>query len=180
MRTFILLANKARSTPGFDVNDMSGSLGGVCRTVFNALYTSRHARTDTVVKIVLNGPKDPPKLVTFTSDLGLLELSERGIAVALQEALNGKKVRGIMVERKSFEAEIKESANVYYLDRKGVEVNELKGEDLTFVLGDLFGFPPKTKKFLERCGKKTSLGRTMLQAYQCPIVIHYEIDRKQL
>jgi len=67
MREFILLALKAWTTPDFFTDNLvaAGRMDVVATTISNALYYSHHIRDDTIIHVVLNGPKLPPKILSF-------------------------------------------------------------------------------------------------------------------
>ena len=195
MREFILRAQKAR-TGSFDVNDLpnAGHMEIVCQCIANALWVSNHVREDTVVHAVLEGPDSAPKIVSIEGkSIQGLRFDEKGIAELVLNALKkGKQLAmgeqavaspGVTITKKSFEQLIKEKANegqLYYLHKKGTDVREQQfREHPIFVFGDYTGIPSKTEKFLENNNaEKISLGRAMLFASQCIIVVHNELDRR--
>ncbi len=197
MREFILLALKAKTSPNFNLDQLpeAGRMDLVCRTISNALWISNDLRRDTVIHIVLNGPRDPPKLISFYGEtLKGLNPDERSIAISIKHALEiGKNLKlneekqvqpGIKVAKKSLEALIKEKAEttqLLYLHQKGEDIRESKlNKNATFVLGDYIGLGKKTEKLLQRLGaKKINLGPTTLFASHCPIIVHNELDRRE-
>ena len=106
MRTFVLWARKAKTTANFSLDDLPGSgrMDLVCRCISNALCTSDHLRKDTRIYVILEGPPTPP--ITLLFDGGLLQqldFDERSIAQHIQNALRGKTMLGVTVQKKSFE-----------------------------------------------------------------------------
>ena len=91
---------------------------------------------------------------------------------------------GIEVRTSSFERLVKELAEdhqLYLMDRKGTPVGEaVFGANPCFLLTDHIPMPKKAIPGLERMGaKKISLGRTMLFASQCVVLIHHALDQRQ-
>lgn len=196
MIEFMLLALKAKTSPDFSIENLpeEGRLDLVCRTVSNALWLSNDLRRDTAVHVVMTGPNDPPKIVSFYGEsLRGLEPDEKSIATAIRSALKaGLKLNlneeaevspGIKVAKKAFETLLKEKAKdsqLVYLHHKGKDVRgfEFK-ENVTFILGDYIGIPKNTQKLIKRLGaEEMSLGPKILFASHCSIIIHNELDRK--
>jgi len=90
MREFILLARKARTTPDFSLSNLAenGRLDLVCRAIANAFFIASSFRKDTILNVVLSGPKSPPKCITFNGDrLEIRMPDELSIAKEIQNAL---------------------------------------------------------------------------------------------
>lgn len=190
MRTFILRAQKAWTTE-FNINDLpnAGRIDLVCRCVSNALFLSNSLRRDTVIHVVFEGPKLPPKVISFNGkDLKNFYFDERNIAKLILKSLKkGKKLKlnetinvhpGIKISKKSFEQLVKEQkGQLFYLTKKGVAVEKVKFEkDVVFIFGDYTGIPKKTDKFLEKHAKKLKLSNKMLFASHCVILAHNALD----
>ncbi len=192
MREFLLLALKGQTSPLFS-SSRKTETGLICRTISNALWTSKDIRRDTVVHVVLNGPPHPPRLLTFDGaqidfPLGFDEhslalaidtLLARGKSLALHETIPVRP--GLSVSKTSFEAFLKERAGttMYFLHRKGEDIRtaDMK-EDTLFILGDLFGLPKKTEIFVKRHALPLRLGPKMLFSSHCPVLVHNELDRQ--
>jgi len=89
---------------------------------------------------------------------------------------------GVTVRTVSFERLVQElSADhaLYVMDRKGTPIGEQAfGDRPCFLLTDHIPMPKKTFHSLERLGaSRISLGRTMLFASQCVVLIHHALDR---
>lgn len=196
MREFILLALKAVTSPDFDIGRLpeAGRLDLVCRTVSNALCISNGIRRDTIVHVVMTGPSDPPKIVSFHGEtLKGFEPDERAIAQLIKNALKaslGLKINeekdvspGIKVAKKAFETLAKEKSKtqMVYLQPDGEDIRSFNFEkDATFIFGDYIGLPKNTAKLLARLGaKNVTLGPTTLFASHCAVIVHNEIDRRQ-
>ncbi|MBU2638701.1 MAG: tRNA (pseudouridine(54)-N(1))-methyltransferase TrmY [Nanoarchaeota archaeon] len=195
MREFILRARTAK-TGDFDINDLPGAgrMDIVCNSISNALNISNKLRKDTVMHIVLEGSPEPPKIVSFHGDsiTGML-WDEKSIASVIRNALlksKGKeKIKvsdGLFVEKKSFEALVKErlkqGKQVVYLHQKGKDIREAElKKDIVVVFGDYIGMPRATESLLDRLGaERASLGPEMLFAAHCIILVHNELDRRHI
>ena len=199
MREFILLALKARTSPDFSFTELpkAGKMDLVCRTVSNTLWISHAIRKDTTLHIVMNGPRNPPKIISFYGEkLSKIETNDDEITIAriikkalkkgIKLNLNEKKevMPGVEIAKKAFETLIKEkigSTQLVYLHPKGEDIRKAKfKEKVTFVFGDFIGLPKKTEKLLKRLEiKKISIGPKVLFASHCPIIVHNELDRRQ-
>lgn len=198
MRDFFLFASRASTSPRFKLNDLPGAgrMDLVCRCVSSALFLSNDIRRDTAITVVLAGPPDPPKAITF--DGGLVRRmypDERNVASHIQIALEaslkagpGEEVKsepGIAVSRKPLEPLLKERAEagraLLYLHREG---GDLRGgeipEGATFVLGDDLGLPKAAEGLLEQLGaRRLSVGRRVeYLASHIIAVVHNELDRR--
>jgi len=197
MKTFIMRNLKARTTPDFNLNNLAeaGRLDIVVSSIANALFVSNNIRKDTEIHICLDGPDDPPKIVSFFgSELNLSESTEKSIAEALKSALQkgrGLKLNeevkvqaGIIVSKKSFEALVKEKAKtsqLIYLHQEGKDIREAEvKENVTFVFGDYIGLPKKTELLLDKLGaERISIGPEMLFASHCVVIVNNELDRRE-
>jgi len=88
---------------------------------------------------------------------------------------------GVTVQAQSFEKLVQALASdhqLYVMDRKGTSIREQAfGDNPCFLLTDHIPMPKNTFHTLDRLGTKyISLGRTMLFASQCVVVIHNELD----
>lgn len=197
MREFILRALKARTDDNFSLNDLpqAGRMDLVCRCISNAIFISNDLRRDTIIHVVLDGPSDPPKIISFNGEtLKGINFDERDIAMHIQNALKkGKGLKlnesaevspGINISKKSFEQLVKEKSEagkqLIYLHDEGESVREFKfanDKDRVFVFGDFIGMPRKTEGLLDRLSaKRISIGPKMLFASHCIIVVHNELD----
>src|SRR3989344_3337354 len=197
MKEFILLSLKARTDPGFNLDDLSGAgrMDLICRTISNTLWISNELRRDSAIHVSMNGPKASPKIISFYGEsLKGLDPDERSIAkaikLALKEGLNlklneEKEVSsGIKVSKKAFETLIKEKtgSQLIYLHPKGEDLRDFKfDQNNVFILGDNIGLPRKTEKLLDRFGaKKIKLGPKMIFASHCSVIVHNELDRRNI
>ncbi len=195
MREFLLRALKARTDNEFDLENLpdAGRLDLVARCISSALWLAKGLRNDTIIHVNLEGPKFPPKMISFYgSRLKGFYFDEKGIAKfikhALEEGINLKLNEslevypGIIVAKKSFERLIKEKQDyqIIYLHKKGKDIRELKfKENVLFVFGDYIGMPRKTEIFLERYNaEKVSLGKIDYHASHCIAIVNNELDRR--
>ncbi|MDD4877815.1 MAG: tRNA (pseudouridine(54)-N(1))-methyltransferase TrmY [Candidatus Nanoarchaeia archaeon] len=210
MREFILRARTAK-TGDFDINDLpsAGRMDIVCNSVSNALNIANKLREDTVMHVVLEGSPEPPKIISFHGDSikGML-WDEKSIAEHIRNALLKSKgqsmkkeiskghchsvpgpstlkvAEGLFVEKKSFEAlvkeKVKEGKQVVYLHQDGKDIRETElKKDIVVVFGDYIGMPRATEGLLDRLGaERISLGPKMLFAAHCILIVHNELDRR--
>lgn len=195
MREFILRARKAR-TDFFNINDLvgAGMMNLVARCISNALFISDNVRKDTIIHVILEGPKYPPKIISFIGeDIKNFPFDEKGIARFILKALKkGKNLRanqeinvvdGVTISKKSFESLIKEKKEkekqLIYLHPKGKNIGDIKiKKDVVFVFGDYIGMPKKTEKFLDNMGAlKVNIAPLTLFASHCIIIVHNELDK---
>ncbi len=195
MREFILRAQKAKSSGNLDLNNLpsEGRMDLVCRCVSNALFISNDLRRDTIIHVVLEGPKHPPKVISFSgATLKGFYFDERNISKIIDKALKkgvslkmGESVNvqeGIAISKQSFEGLVKEKAQnskLYYLHKKGTEIESVNfPEDVCFIFGDYIGIPKKTEKFLDNKGaEKLKLSNIMLFASHCIVLCHNALDK---
>ena len=198
MREFILRARTAKTSADFDVNNLTaaGRMDSVCASVSNALNIANALRKDTIIHVIMEGSPEPPKLLSFYGDkIKGMAWDEKSIGEFIKKALSkGRGIapgerreycEGLVVEKKSFEAlvkeKIKEGKQVVYLHQEGKDIreSELK-EDIVVVFGDYIGMPRATEGLLDRLGaERVSLGPKMLFAAHCIIIVHNELDRRQ-
>ena len=193
MREFLLLLSKGRTTADFDSCNAyaAGRLDIACRFITNCLCISNSIRSDTIVHIALNGPKDPPKMITIEGNkITGLKPDEKSALILIKSALV-KKLKGVeeceaspglKVSKMSFEAFLKQKkdAKLYYLHESGADIRSenFTGNSL-FIIGDYSGLPGKAEMFVSRlCAESISLGPKTLLASQCATIIHNELDRK--
>lgn len=196
MRTFIIRARsgttkweRVRSSVG-----VRGHFEVIAHTVMNAFFISNGFRQDVEVYIVLESSEDFPRTIKLSSNEGLslsgfheqaiLEIVE----LALKESANLQKdgtqtiAPGLHVYGFGFEkcvGSLLAARPVYLLDRKGQDLRSMQfPSDPVFVLSDHLAMPKNSVKGLMRKGMQAiSLGRKMLFASQCVVLIHDELDR---
>ena len=197
MRTFVL---RARAAPT-DSRKLLAAVGTdvhpeiLAHTLMNAIFVAQSHRADVVVHLVLESTQDFSRTIRFDAnavhDFGGFD--ERALLGKIARALDasagmGKEEMrpvesGITVRTLSFERLVQELAQdhqLFVMDRKGTPIGEQVFEgNPCFLLTDHIPMPKKTFHSLERLGaKKLTLGRTMLFASQCVVLIHHELDRR--
>lgn len=199
MRVFVLRARRGPTTHDL----VSQSYGEpdhfefASHCVINALFTSKHTREDVEFHLVLEGPGDPPKVITLVSGEidHLCGYREETIALVVADSLKGSHAvqkdqrvqvgEGIWVARMSFERLVRGLSMKYptfYLSKKGTDIREigLTG-DSCFLLTDHIPMQKKTIRLLTRLGvQKLNLGPKMIFASHCIALIHNELDRRDL
>lgn len=199
MKEFILRARKAKTNASIDLDNLpkEGKIDSVCAAITNALWISGDVRRDTVIHVVMEGPDNAPKTVSFYgNEIRGLRHDERSIADYLKFALSKgahlalneeAHVRtGIKIAKKSFEKLVYEKSQqnlqIVFLDKSGKDVRGFSFQkDFVVIFGSPEGLSPKTETFLKSFDvNKISLGPNMLFAAQCPVIIHNEIDRRGL
>lgn len=198
MRTFVLRARKGtvNSEKVFAQVGSGEHFEIVAHTLMNAFYFSNGMRPDVEVYVVLDSAADFPRTLKFSSNEGLSfpgfheEAILKVVAAAL--AKGGKVAKdanlpiepGIEIFGFGFDVlmkKLQEQMPVYLLDKKGADVRAVDfAEEGVFVLSDHLPMPKNSIKVLERRGLiKISLGRKMLFASQCVVLIHNELDRQR-
>ena len=197
MRTFVL---RARAAPT-DSRRLLAGVGGEPHTeilahiLMNALFVAQAHREDVVVYLVLESTADFSRTVRIESNAmgGFAGFHEQALLAPVARALDasqgmGKDERravapGIEVRTQSFErlvAELAPDHALYVMDRKGTPVAaEAFGPRPCFILTDHIPMPKNSLAGLERLGAtKLSLGRTMLFASQCVVLLHHALDQR--
>ena len=198
MKEFILRARKAKT--GFiDMDNLpkEGKIDSVCAAITNTLWISGDVRKDAAIHVVMEGPDNGPKTVSFYgNEIRGLKHDEKSMADYLKFALSrGAHLRlneeahvrtGIKIAKKSFERLVYEKSQqnvqMIFLDREGKDIRGFKFQkDFVVIFGSPEGLSPKTEKFLASFDvSKVSLGPRTLFAAQCPIIVHNETDRRGL
>lgn len=197
MRTFVL---RARAAP----TDSQALLAGVgqeahteilAHTLMNACFVAQAHRPGVVVYLVLESTADFSRTIRFDIDAmrDIGGFDERALLARIAQALDvsrgmGKDetrdvTSGVEVRTTSFERLVQTLAvdhQLFLMDRKGTPIVEQAfGQAPCFLLTDHIPMPKKAIPGLERLGaKKITLGRTMLFASQCVVLIHHELDQR--
>ncbi|GAB6135159.1 tRNA (pseudouridine(54)-N(1))-methyltransferase TrmY [Thermococcus prieurii] len=190
MRTFIIKANKARTSPDFKLSDLPGTSGRIdvlCRFLNSAFLLSHGFRKNVRVWLLLYGPPNPPKAIRFDGPRLKVRLNpdERSTAKLIMKALKageglkepGKEVEvypGLYVSNRTFEDVIRltlKNSTLYYLHEEGrpIERVSFRG-NVAFVLGDHEGLSREDEAFLEGIAEKVSVGK---KSYLASHVVAY-------
>jgi len=196
MRTFIIRARKG-TTNWEQVKSQIGTrehIEVVAHSVINAFFISNGFRDDVEVYIILDSSDDFPRTIKLSSLEGLsisgfhenavLDLIETALknGTGLQKNETRKVAPGMQISAYGFEklvGHLLESRSVYLLDPKGEDIRTMEmSHDPVFILSDHLAMPKNSiKSFLRRGLKTVSLGKKMLFASQCVVLLHYELDR---
>ena len=198
MRTFIIRA-RSGTTKWERVRSSVGAKSHfevVAHSVMNAFFISNGFREDVEVYIILESSEDFPRTIKLSGSEGLslsgfheeavLEVVEQALkeSVGLQKGEMQKIAPGLQIYGFGFEkcvSSLLESRPVYLLDRKGEDLRTMQfPPNPVFVLSDHLAMPKNSVKGLMRKGLQAiSLGRKMLFASQCVVLIHDELDRSR-
>jgi len=194
MRGFLVVGNKAVTKP-FSLKDLAGSAGRMdilCRCVAQALFISHDVRRDSEIYLLLLGKPDPPKALRILgSEVRYMAPDERNIGGLIRKALQIKVDRdwklstpGIYIARKDLKNLLDELSSrfgqIIYLREDGVDIREIACnlKDPLFILGDHIGIKEEDEKVvLKYTDMIVSLSPLSLQADQCIVITHYELDR---
>ena len=197
MRTFVL---RARAAPT-DSQALLASVGQaahteiLAHTLMNAVFVAQSHRADVVVHLVLESTRDFSRTICFESnamrDIGGFD--ERRLLARIAQALDASRGMGkdeerpvepgVSVRTTSFERLVQQLAadhQLFLMDPKGTPIGtQAFGDRPCFLLTDHIPMPKKAIPGLERMGaKKIALGRTMLFASQCVVLIHHALDQR--
>jgi tRNA (pseudouridine54-N1)-methyltransferase len=196
MRTFIIRARKG-TTRWEQVRSQIGArehFEVVAHSVINAFFVSNDFRDNVEVYIILDSSEDFPRTIKLSSDEGLsiAGFHEEAVLVLIEKALKDSHglqknetrtlAPGLQISGFGFEKLVNnllETRSVYLLDRKGEDIRSIELEsNPVFILSDHLAMPKNSIKGLKRHGLKTvSLGKKMLFASQCVVLLNYELDR---
>ena len=197
MRTFVL---RARAAPT-DSQKLLASVGKeahteiLAHTLMNAIFVAQSHRPYVVVFLVLESTADFSRTVRFEAsamhDIGGFD--ERALLGKIAAALDASRgmgkeetrpvESGVTVRTVAFERLVQELATdhqLYVMDPKGAPIHgQAFDGNPCFLLTDHIPMPKNTFHTLDRLGtKRISLGRKMLFASQCVVLIHHALDER--
>ena len=197
MRTFVL---RARAAPT-DSEKLLASVGKeahaeiLAHTLMNAIFVAQSHRPDVTVYLVLESTPDFSRTIRF--DAGAMHdiggFNEQALLGKIAKALDASRgmgkdetrpvESGVTVRTVSFERlvqQLAEDHQLFVMDRKGTPIRgQVFQDNPCFLLTDHIPMPKNTVHSLDRLGaKRITLGRTMLFASQCVVLIHYELDQR--
>ncbi len=196
MRTYIIRARKG-STRWEKIRSQIGSsahLEVIAHSVMNAFFVSNGFRDDIEVYIILDSSEDFPRTIKLSSGVSMAGFHETAVLDLIEKALKEsqglqkdetkKLALGLEISGFGFErlvGKLIETRPVYLLDPKGDDIRKTQIEsDPVFILSDHLALPKNNVKSLKRRGLKTlSLGKKMLFASQCVVLVNDEIDRME-
>ena len=196
MRTFVL---RARAAPT-DSRKLLAAVGQeahpeiLAHTLMNAIFVAQAHRPDVVVYLVLESTQDYSRTIRFEAsamhEIGGFD--ERALLGKVAKALDASRgmgkeesrpvESGVSVRTISFERLVQELAadhQLFVMDPKGAPIGEQAfGDNPCFLLTDHIPMPKNTFHTLDKLGaKRIALGRTMLFASQCVVLIHHSLDQ---
>ena len=197
MRTFVL---RARAAPT-DSAKLLASVGTaahteiLAHTLMNAIFVAQSHRPDVTVYLVLESTEDYSRTIRFEAN-AMHEIggfNEQALLGKIAKALDASRgmgkdetrpvESGVTVRTVSFEGLVKQLAEdhqLFVMDRKGTPIRDqvFQGNPC-FLLTDHIPMPKNTFHTLDRLGaRRITLGRTMLFASQCVVLIHHELDQR--
>jgi tRNA (pseudouridine54-N1)-methyltransferase len=190
MRTFVVVAHKAVTTPKFSLNDLPGGAGRmdiVARCINASLFLSHDLRRDVDTYAVLLGEPDPPATIRFNGEkVRYLSPDERSAAALIKKALEkgapasgeDESTPGVYISKRSFADVINGMNGIIYLHEDGEDIRkaELTGDE-AFVLSDHQNLTPEEEAVLEKKGaRKVSLGKKLYHADHCIVMVNHELD----
>ncbi|WP_297508740.1 tRNA (pseudouridine(54)-N(1))-methyltransferase TrmY [Thermococcus sp.] len=196
MRTFIIKASKAHTSPDFSLDDLPGTSGRIdvlCRFLNSAFLLSHGFRRDVRVWLLLYGPPNPPKAIRFEGGRlrARLNPDERSTAKLIMRALETAKalrrpskelevLPGLYVSNMTFEDVVRRTvkeSGLFYLHEKGKPIEEVSfPQNVAFVLGDHEGLPEEDERFLEGIAEKISVGRKSYLASHVVAFVNIFLD----
>ena len=197
MRTFVL---RARAAPT-DSQKLLAAIGQdahpeiLAHTLMNAIFVAQSHRADVVVYLVLESTQDYSRTIRFEANAmhdigGFDERALLGKVAAALDASRGmgkEETRpvesGVTVRTVAFERLVQELAadhQLFVMDPKGTPIRDQAFDGKPcFLLTDHIPMPKNTFHTLDRLGaKKIALGRKMLFASQCVVLIHHALDER--
>jgi tRNA (pseudouridine54-N1)-methyltransferase len=192
MRTFVVVGNRAATTPDFSLEDIPGTSGRIdilCRCINSAFVLSHGIRRDVQVYLILRGGAAQKTIHLRGRDLRHLNPDERTTAALLKKALAleadsnwTKSTPGIFVRTGDLaDLPVYGEGTTYYLREDGSDFRGLSSAgDGTFVLGDHIGLSEVDEAFLAGAGARiVSVGPNSLHADHCIVLINNELDRRE-
>jgi len=182
MYEFILYSRKGHTSGNFTTLSSAGRLDTVYQCILTALFKSYGYRRDVIFHAILEGPPNPPvHLQVDGREIERTTVDEVTWTRVLNSVFKGQKSPGVSIEKKSFEALLKEKQQegvpIFVLHEKGKSILEVDfGPAAVFVLGDNIGLPKQKEKFALRFGEKVSLGKQSYLALSCIDIINFLLD----
>jgi tRNA (pseudouridine54-N1)-methyltransferase len=181
MREFVVYSRTGKTSPNFRNLREGGRLDVVYQCILMALFRSHGIRRDVVFHAILNGaPKPPLELIVNGEALRNVRTDENTWEDIIRNVLSGKSHPGVYVKKNSLQQLIKDKKDVFVLEESGEDIKTIElGTDPVFVLGDHVGLPRNEERFVLRCAKKVSLGKTAYLAAACVSNINYILDLRE-
>ncbi len=197
MRNFVIIGNKATTTPMFSLEDIPGTSGRLdilCRCVTAAFVLSHGIRKDVCVYLVLLGGEIPKTVRLDGETLRHLNPDERTTAALLKKALAvsatpdwALSTSGIFVRTGGLANVLEDlkGARMLCLREDGADIRSVAGCDISgdvaFILGDHMGIAPKEWTVIEQAGAVVvSIGPVSLHADHCIVLMNWMMDTNWL
>lgn len=191
MRAFVVVGSQAATAP-FNLNGLpnAGRMDVLCRCVAQSLFISHDVRRDTEMYLLLLGPPDPPKALHIAgSEVRYMGPDERNVGGIIRKALQRdagerwmESTPGVSVARRDLAGLLDELPHpVVYLHEDGEDVRTAGDlDDCLFILGDHGGLPPSCRKVVDAHAERVvTVSPLPLQADQCIVLVHNELDRRE-
>lgn len=180
-----MYSRKGRTDSKFSSLREAGRLDVVQECIVASLFLSHGLRRNVVFHALLSGPPSPPlHLKVDGGTLRDVRTDQETWRDILKKVLSRKSHPGLSIEKKSFEALLKEKAcetSIYVLEEGGKDIFEVGlDNNPIFVLGDHIGLPKKVEGFAVRYGEKVSLTKQPYLAASCITILNYLLDRKSI
>jgi len=195
LREFVVIGTRA-VTSQFSLDDMPGTgrrMDVMARAVSAALLLSNGMRRDATVRLVLLGPPEAPKTLTFSGErLRSLSPDERSIGGLIYKALekvfvDGGEIDvesspGVRVARAGIDELVhlleNEKGRVVYLHEDGEPIASSSiPKDPIFIIGDDLGMADVLhERIKSAAGLCVSLGRQSYQTDQCITIVNHRLD----
>lgn len=176
----------------------AGRIDIACNFIIMSFFVSHHIRNDVKLHLVFDGAPDAPKHLEIFPGKNIegvenkIDISKKDIAGLIKKMLykykKNKKIQiaeGYSVEKKSLkkvcEELVENQKTIYILDKRGVDVRDIKiKKDSVFMLGDQDGIPKSELKKIKHLNiEKISVGPYMYFASQSLTILQNELDRQE-
>jgi tRNA (pseudouridine54-N1)-methyltransferase len=193
MRNFVIIGNKATTTPTFSLEDIPGTSGRLdilCRSVTAAFVLSHGIRKDVCVYLVLLGGEIPKTVRLDGETLRHLNPDERTTAALLKKALAvsatpewALSTSGIFVRTGGLANVLEDlkGSSMLCLREDGAHIRSVArcdiSGDVAFILGDHMGIAPEEENAIEQAGAvAVSIGPVSLHADHCIVLLNWMLD----
>lgn len=195
MRRFVIVGQRATSSPEFSLTDIAGTSGRLdvlLRCLRSALLVSHGLRADTTVYLVLQGGALAPRSVRFDGATArFIRPDERALAVLVQKVLavtpDGpafQTVRpGIALASGGLASVLDDlgALTAYVLEEGAPDVRTqpIDSPNAVFFVGDHLGFDAPTREQLRSLpATPLGLGPVSVHAEDAVTLLHNELDRR--
>jgi tRNA (pseudouridine54-N1)-methyltransferase len=195
VRRFVLLGQKASTSPDFSLDDIPGTTGRLdvlLRCMRSGLLVSHGLRRDTLVYLVLYGGEIGPRTVRIDGRIAsYIRPDERTMAGRIRAMLSTKaegdgfdaERQGMAVADGGLELVLRDAGTCasYVLEEDGADIRTeaLSDESSTFFVGDHLGFDPAIRERLREAGARpVSVGPLSLHADDAVALVQNELDRR--